>query len=196
MCNRNIILAKPLCFSFKYFNITSIVFEHLLGNAYVYEHDCVNVVLSMNYTQILWVRFPVFRKRILQKLHVWISLLPPIFFLWKSNPIIFPYKMTNWKEMNASISNLLSNWFSHTSTKEYFLPNFNHNIFVKDNTFMYIQIINQVGFQRRRIDFIFYIFHFSNIFMELPFDSVACLTNDYRNILLLWSYYVLMLLFD
>ena len=123
------IFAKPLCFSFKYFNITSIVFEHLLGNAYVYEHDCVNVVLSMNYTQILWVRFPVFRKRILQKLHVWISLLPPIFFLWKSNPIISPYKMTNWKEMNASISNLLSNWFSHTPTKEYFLSNLNHKIF-------------------------------------------------------------------
>ena len=123
------IFAKPLYFSFKYSNITSIVFEHLLGNAYVYEHDCVNVVLSMNYTQILWVRFPVFRKRILQKLHVWISLLPPIFFLWKSNPIIFSYKMTKWKEMNASISNLLSNWFSHTPTKEYFLPNLNHNIF-------------------------------------------------------------------
>ena len=113
-------LCKNPCFSFKYFNITSIVFEHLLGNAYVYEHDCVNVVLSMNYTQILWVRLPVFRKRILQKLHVWISLLPPIFFLWKSNPIIFSYKMTNWKEMNVSISNLLPNWFSHTLRKEYY----------------------------------------------------------------------------
>ena len=53
---------KSPVFSFKYFNITSIVFEHLLGNAYVCVHDCVNVVLSMNYTQILWVRLPVFRK--------------------------------------------------------------------------------------------------------------------------------------
>ena len=34
------------------------------------------------------------------------------------------------------------------------------------------------------------------VITELPFNSVACLDNDYRNILLLWSYYILMLLFD